>query len=87
MLDESDAVTLTPKEIVEQFQRVYRQAYGHEPQVNHMFAEWYQINGETVHRMTMFSEIGRLRTIAQQRVPQRADRTLVQRLIARLRGI
>lgn len=86
-LDGSDAITLTPKEIVEQFQRVYRQAYGNDPQVTHMFAEWYQINGETVHRVTMFSEIGRLRTIAQQRVPLRNDRTLVQRLIARLRGI
>jgi hypothetical protein len=56
-----------------------------------MFAEWYQINGETVHRITVFQEITRLRTLAaEQRAQQRKppqDRGLITRLIARLRGV
>ena len=87
MGEDSDAITLTPKQIVEHFQLAYRQAYGHEAQVSHMFAEWYQVNGEAVHRSTLFSEIGRLRTINQHRAPSRPDRTVLQRLISRLRGI
>ena len=85
-----DGATLTPKHIVDSFQRAYRRVYGREAQVVHMFAEWYTVNGETVHRMTLFSEISRLnelaRVQAEQRRPTANDRNMVQRLIARLRG-
>ena len=84
-----DGATLTPKHIVDAFQRAYRQVYGREAQVVHMFAEWYTVNGETVHRMTLFTEIARLSEIARLQAAQRKpppDRTMVQRLIARLRG-
>lgn len=121
-----DVTTLTPRHIVEAFQRAYYQVYGREAQVVHMFAEWYTVNGETVHRVTLFNEIARLSDIAkyqraqaqqeqlyaqeqaalaqqqmqyaapeaavmpppaapQPRKPA-ADRSMIQRLIARLRG-
>lgn len=84
-----DATTLTPKSIVDAFQRAYHQVYGREAQVVHMFAEWYQVNGETVHRITLFGEISRLRGLAQHQQQQRqssTDKSVIQRLIARLRG-
>jgi hypothetical protein len=84
-----DATTLTPKSIVDAFQRAYHQIYGREAQVVHMFAEWYQVNGETVHRVTLFGEISRLRGLAQHQQQQRqssTDKSVIQRLIARLRG-
>ena len=69
-----------------------------------MFAEWYTVNGETVHRMTLFSETARLIELAKQQQAAQlaqqaaqqaqqsqrkplADRSMVQRLIARLRGV
>ena len=94
-----DSTTLTPKHIVDSFQSAYRQVYGRDAQVVHMFAEWYTVNGETVHRMTLFSETARLHELARvQQIQQsgqaiqppprksNADRSMVQRLIARLRG-
>ncbi len=85
--------TLTPKHIVDSFQNAYRRVYRREAQVVHMFAEWYTVNGETVHRMTLFSEISRLNQLARDQAAQRKpaperslDRSMVQRLIARLRG-
>ncbi|MEZ4671917.1 MAG: hypothetical protein R3E39_28770 [Anaerolineae bacterium] len=85
-----DATTLTPHSIIDAFQRAYRQVYGRDAQVVHMFAEWYQVNGETVHRVTLFGEISRLRGLAQyqrQQHQERAvnDKSVIQRLIARLR--
>lgn len=89
----NDATTLTPRSITDAFKSAYRQVHGRDPQVVHMFAEWYQVNGETVHRVTLFGEISRLRGLAhyqqQQRQQQRkstADKSVIQRLIARLRG-
>jgi hypothetical protein len=80
-----EAATLSPNQILEQYQRAYKQIHGCEPQVMHMFAEWYQVNGETVHRLTLFGEISRLRGLAQQQRLARTDRSIVQRLIAKLR--
>ncbi len=82
----TDAATLSPNEIVEHYQRAYKQVHGREPQVIHMFAEWYQVNGETVHRLTLFGEISRLRSLAQQQRLAKTDKSVVQRLIAKLRG-
>ncbi|MBI1281967.1 MAG: hypothetical protein GC179_27830 [Anaerolineaceae bacterium] len=91
-----DSTTLTPQYIVDSFQSAYRQVYGRDAQVVHMFAEWYTVNGETVHRMTLFSETSRLRELVRVQQSQQtqrpqprpaADRSMVQRLIARLRGV
>lgn len=67
-----DSTTLTPKYIVESFQRAYRQVYGRDAQVVHMFAEWYTVNGETVHRLALFSETARLTGLAREQQAQQA---------------
>lgn len=87
MHQESNNPTLTPQQIIDHYQRAYRQVHGQEPQVAHLFAEWYQVNGETVHRITLFGEISRLRGLSQQHRVNNADKGLVNRLIARLRRI
>src|SRR5260221_3751114 len=77
-----DGATLTPKHIVDAFQRAYRQVYGREAQVVHMFAEWYTVNGETVHRMTLFSEIARLNDLAKQQaiIAKQQEEQFIQKM-------
>ncbi len=90
MLQDHDSATLTPKDIIENFKQVYRMVYHNEAHVVHMFAEWYQVNGETVHRLTLFQETVRLNGLIkqqQQRKPPAADRSVIHRLIAKLRGV
>jgi hypothetical protein len=77
---------LTPEQIVDYYRRAYRMVYNREPQVAHAIAEWYQANGEFVHRITLFAEITRLRDQAQKERLKQADRGVIQRLIARLKG-
>jgi hypothetical protein len=83
-----DDPTITPKLIMESYQRAYRHVNGRPPAVRHQFGEWYYVNGETVHRHMLLNEITRLRAIAQkQRLNALADRKLMQRIIAKLRGM
>ncbi|MCB9450394.1 MAG: hypothetical protein H6672_03090 [Anaerolineaceae bacterium] len=85
---ENNDQTLSPKAIMESFYYAYRAVHQEDPKITHMFAEWYQVNGETVHRLALMNEIARLRDIAnQQRLSSRADRSIIQRLITRLRGV
>lgn len=72
MQETYDGATLTSKHIIDSFQRAYKQVYGREAQVVHMFAEWYTINGETVHRITLFNEIKRLNELVREQQAQQA---------------
>ena len=73
-----DSATLTPKHIVDAFRHAYRDVYGRDAQVVHMFAEWYTVNGETVHRMTLFSEISRLRDLSRQQQAMQQEQFIQQ---------
>jgi hypothetical protein len=84
--DSDNDATLAPTHIMDNYRRAYKQVHGKEPHVTHVFAEWYQVNGETVHRITLFGEITRLRGIAQKQRLASTDKSLVQKLIAKLRG-
>lgn len=80
--------TLTPEMIVNSYERAYLKVYGRAARIRHIGGQWYYINGETVHRVTLLSEIVRLTDLArQQSVYAKPTRSMVQRLIARLRGI
>lgn len=85
-MNQADA-TLTPQLIVEGYQRAYKHVHGRTPQVRHQFGEWYSVSGEIVPRSTLLAEITRLRAIAQKQRLQSTDRSLMNRLIAKLRGI
>lgn len=80
--------TLTPKVLIDGYERAFARVYGRPPSIQHVGGQWYYVNGETVHRLALIAEIGRLREQAQ-RAPryQPEDRSVIQRLIARLRGL
>lgn len=78
---------VTPELIVQEYQRAYRQLHKREAHVIHLTAEWYQVNGEMVHRLVLMREIGRLRELTQQQRMAATDRGMIQKLIARLRGM
>jgi hypothetical protein len=81
-----ETADLAPKYIIENYRRAFKLVYEREPHIRHMFAEWYHVNGETVHKVALFGEITRLRALMQKQRLANTDRGLVQRLIARLRG-
>lgn len=85
-MNQADA-TLSPQLIVESYQRAYKQVHGRTPAVRHQFGEWYQVGSEIVPRSTLLGEVARLRSITQKQRLQSADKSLVNRLIAKLRGV
>ncbi len=85
----SNQVVSSPRQVVEAFCQAYRVVNGREPSVRYMGNQWYNVNGETVHRAMIIDEIERLRAFTPppmiKRVPQ--DRSMIQKLIARLKGL
>jgi hypothetical protein len=79
--------TLTPQIIIEHFERAYREVHGHDGAARHIGGQWYYVNGETVHRFALLKEIARLRELAQHQRRKQTDRSIITRLIAKLRGI
>ncbi|HEX2906082.1 MAG TPA: hypothetical protein VHO69_04435 [Phototrophicaceae bacterium] len=79
--------TVKPKQVMETFRRAYQTVHHREPLITHMFDDWYSVNGETVHRLTLFGEITRLRELAQKNNLLTSDKTVIQRLISRLRNL
>lgn len=76
-----------PRYVVENYRIAYVSAHGREPAVRYMGNHWYYVNGETVHRLTLLEEIGRLRSMPPKQPFRRTDRNVVQRLIDRLRAL
>jgi hypothetical protein len=85
-MNQSEA-TLSPEMIIQSFQHAYKQVHGRTPHVIHQFGEWYQVNGEIVPRSTLLAEAVRLGSFAHKKRLQATDKSLVNRLIAKLRGI
>jgi hypothetical protein len=83
----SDDPTLTPQLIVNAYQRVFEQANGRVPTVRHLGGQWYYVNGETLHRVALMTETKRLRDLVKSQRQASAERNVITRLIAKLRGI
>jgi hypothetical protein len=79
--------SIPPRYVVENYRIAYTSAHGREPAVRYMGNHWYYVNGETVHRLTLMDEIERLRAMPPKRQFKHTDRSLVQRLIDRLRAL
>jgi hypothetical protein len=86
-MEVSDATTLTPQGIVDGFSQAYQQVYKKCPTVRYMGNAWYQVNGELLHRAFMLQETARLHDLARQQRAHTADRSVISRLIAKLRGM
>jgi hypothetical protein len=82
-----DDVHLPPRYVVENYRKAYLVLNGCEPSVRYMGNQWYSVNGETVHRSTIMEEIQRLRSLAQTRSLQTANKSVIQKLIARLKAL
>lgn len=85
MLTTYDDPTIPPRYIVEGYRKAYTRIHRREPQCRYIGNHWYNVNGETVHRATLTDEIARLRGL--DRKSERADRSVIQRLIDKLRGM
>lgn len=84
----ADDPTLPPRYVVENYRRAFTSINGREPFVRYMGNHWYNVNGETVHRSTLMEEIARLRSLSQrQNIKSSTDKSVIQRLIARLRSL
>lgn len=80
------AVTeLNPQELAEGYIRFYKQVHGRAPRVRYAGNQWFQVNGEVVHSTTLAEEVEHLRALSRQK--QAPEMSVVQRLIAKLRGI
>lgn len=82
-----DDPTLTPKIILDHYIGAYRKVNGKQPSVRYVGGPWYVVNGETVHRIMLLTEIQRLHQEAHHRTFAPPNRSMIQRLITRLRNI
>ena len=76
---------VSPKEVLKRYQHAFYNLHGKTCRSRHLHGEWYQINGEIVHRTTLEAEIDHLHTLLRQK--QRPQKSVVQRLIDRLRNL
>lgn len=84
-----DDPTIPPRYIVEGYRKAYKSIHEREPQCRYIGNHWYNVNGETVHRAMLMDEIARLRSLipAPPPKPAGAEKSVIQRLIAKLRGL
>lgn len=77
--------TISPDDITQGYMRAFHALHGRPPRIKHLSGDWYQVNGEIVHRATVETEIERLRTLSRKH--RCLQKGVVQRLIARLRSL
>ena len=87
MLTTYDDPTIPPRYIVEGYRKAYARIHRRDPQCRYLGNHWYSVNGETVHRATLTGEITRLRSMEQRAGGGSGDRSVIQRLIDKLRGM
>jgi hypothetical protein len=85
-IDQSEA-TSSAVHIVEDYGRAYQLAYGQKPRVRYMGNQWFNINGQMVHRSFLESETTRLTGMARARHRSHTDKNVVSRIIAKLRAL
>lgn len=82
-----DDPTIPPRYVVEDYRKAYARVNRREPQCRYIGNHWYNVNGETVHRAELMGEIARLRDLAQRTTLMTTDRSIISRLISRLRAL
>jgi hypothetical protein len=83
----ADDPHLPPRYVVEQFTRAYDSAYNCKPSIRYMGNHWYSVNGETVHRVTIMQEIAHLRDLSSRRQLINTEKSLIHRIIDRLKRL
>jgi hypothetical protein len=82
-----EEAALPPRHVIENYRRAYRTVNGREPSVRYAGNYWYFVNNEAVHHGVLVQEIARLRDMAQKQTLLKADKSVITRLIARLRNL
>jgi hypothetical protein len=82
-----EEAALPPRLAMEHFRRAHKVVHGREPAVRYAGNYWYFVNNEAVHHGVLVQEIARLRDLAQKQTLLTADKSVIHRLIARLRGM
>ena len=81
--------SIVPQNLIHNYEKMFRMAYGRDPHARHIGGQWYYVNGETVHRVALVAETARLQHLAQVRNPFLVvpTKSLINRLITRLRSL
>jgi hypothetical protein len=82
-----DDASMPPRYVVDAYRRAFKSAYGKEPAARYAGNYWYFINNEAVHHATLIQEIARLRDMSQKQTLLNADKSVIHKLISRLRGL
>jgi hypothetical protein len=83
----ADDPGVTPREIIETFRSAYKLVNACDPVIVYRGNQWFIVNGEAVHRAMVIREIARLRGLAQKQTMKQTDKSILTRLIAKLRGM
>jgi len=75
----------SPEDLVSHYKRLFKMLHGKQPRIRHMSGDWYQVNGEIVHRGIVEAEIDHLKTLCRKH--RRVETNVVKKLIARLRNL
>ncbi|MBE0689123.1 MAG: hypothetical protein IH587_03260 [Anaerolineae bacterium] len=82
-----EETALPPRHVIEHYRRAYKMVNGREPAVRYAGNYWYFVNNEAVHHGVLIREISRLRDLAQKQTLMSADKGIINRIIAKLRGL
>lgn len=73
-------------ELSEAYLDLYAQVHGQHPSLQYTGNHWYIVNGETIHGSMIERELEHMRE-QLRRQAQRSRRSMIQRLIGKLRGV
>ena len=76
---------VSPDSVTQGYTRSFHALHKKVPRIRHMSGDWYQVNGEIVHRSIVEAETERLKTLARKHRP--LETNIVKKLIARLRNL
>jgi hypothetical protein len=78
---------LSPTLILEDFKERYYQVYGRRATVDYLGRDWYRVNNESIHRVTLLNESERLRDLLRAKSAPKPPAPLLVRFIDRLRRL
>lgn len=73
-------------DFVEDYREAFQRVYGQEPRIYYMGNRWYQVNGKPLHHTVLVVETERLHDLANMRYAQERKRSVIGRIVKRLRG-
>jgi len=79
--------TQSADDFVTEYTNAFWRVYTQEPRIYYMGNQWYQVNGNPLHHSILVQEIARLNDLANMRHAEAHKKSMVGRLIKRLRGL